>query len=190
AAALVLSPLAGRAADPQKGFELPKLPYAFDALEPHIDAKTMEIHHDRHHKAYVDGLNDALKDHPQLLGKPVEDILRDVTKVPMDIRQRVINLGGGHANHTLFWEVMGPNKGGMPKGDLAKAIDEAFGGFDKFKDQLSKAAVGQFGSGWGWLVVAKGKLQVVPSANQNSPLLEGQTPILGVDVWEHAYYLK
>ncbi len=191
AAALALAPLAAAAdADPKPGYELPKLPYPYDALEPHIDAETMKIHHDLHHKAYVDSLNAALKDNPDLAKKPVDQLLLEIDKVPMEIRQRVINQGGGHANHTLFWEVMAKDAGGMPKGDLAKAIDEAFGGFDKFQTQMSTAATAQFGSGWAWLALNKGKLQVIALPNQNSPLLQGMTPILGLDVWEHAYYLK
>jgi superoxide dismutase, Fe-Mn family len=197
AAALVLprlAPLAALAADNAAGFELPKLPYAYDALEPYIDAKTMEIHHDKHHKAYVDNLNKALAGHPDLLGMNVDDLLRDIDKVPQDIRQAVINNGGGHANHSMFWEVMAKNAGGKPGGDLAKAIDEAFGDFDKLQAKMSEAAVKQFGSGWAWLVVGDGgKLEVHATANQNSPLLpvnHHKTPILGIDVWEHAYYLK
>jgi Fe-Mn family superoxide dismutase len=192
AAALLLSPLRVLAADAKAaaGYELPKLPYAFNALEPYIDAQTMEIHHDRHHKAYVDNLNKALADQPDLLKKPVEDLLRDLDSVPEKVRQAVINNGGGHANHSMFWEIMGPNAGGKPDGDLAKAIDETFGSFDKFQALLSDAAVKQFGSGWGWLVMDKGKLAILATANQNSPLSKGQTPILGIDVWEHAYYLK
>jgi Fe-Mn family superoxide dismutase len=197
AAALALAPLApraARAADDKPGFELPKLPYAYDALEPYIDAKTMEIHHDKHHKAYVDNLNKALEGHPDLQKMSVEELLRDIDKVPQNIRQAVINQGGGHANHSLFWEVMAKNAGGKPGGDLAKAIDEAFGDFDKFQAKMSDAAVKQFGSGWAWLVVGDGgKLEVVALPNQNSPLLpmnHHRTPILGIDVWEHAYYLK
>ena len=197
AGALLLSRLAppgALAADNPAGFELPKLPYAFDALEPYIVAKTMEIHHDRHHKGYVDNLNKALGGHPDLLGMHVEDILRDIDKVPQPIRQAVINNGGGHANHSMFWQVMAKNAGGKPGGDLAKAIDEAFGDFDKFQAKMSDAAVKQFGSGWAWLVVGEGgRLEVLATANQNSPLLpmyQHKKPILGIDVWEHAYYLK
>jgi len=190
AAVLALAPLTALA-QKAEGYTLPKLPYAFDALEPHIDAKTMEIHHDRHHKAYVDNLNNALMgvDLPKPL-PPIEVLLADVNKLPEKVRQAVINNGGGHANHTLFWEIMGPKAGGKPKGDLAKAIDEKFGDFDKFKAALKQAAMTRFGSGWAWLVVDKGKLDVVSSGNQDSPLMKGQTPILGLDVWEHAYYLK
>ena len=170
--------------------EVPPLPYAFDALEPHIDAKTMEIHHDKHHAAYVGKLNDAVSG-TEWEDRPVEELLRDIQRVPEDIRGAVRNHGGGHANHTLFWEVMGPDGGGKPSGDVARAIDDAFGGFDSLKEKLTAAAAGQFGSGWGWLVVGKsGGLEVVARPNQDSPLMDGLTPILGVDVWEHAYYLK
>lgn len=169
---------------------LPDLPYAFDALEPHIDARTMEIHHDKHHGTYVSKLNDALKDHPDLQSKSVEDLLRELQSVPESIRTAVRNHGGGHANHSLFWTVMGPGGGGRPSGELADAVDDAFGGFDDFKKQLTEAAGGVFGSGWGWLVADGGKLRVVSRPNQDSPLADGLTPILGVDVWEHAYYLK
>ena len=172
-------------------FQLPPLPYSFDALEPHIDAKTMEIHHDRHHQTYVNNLNGAIEKHPELGNKSVEDLLRDINSVPEDIRTVVRNNGGGHANHTLFWEIMGPNGGGEPSGELANAIKSAFGDFATFKDNLSKAAIGQFGSGWGWLVRdSGGKLSIIARPNQDSPLMDGLTPILGVDVWEHAYYLK
>jgi len=170
--------------------ELPPLPYDFNALEPHIDARTMEIHHDKHHAGYVSKLNGALEGHSDLAGKSVEDLLRGIDQVPEAIRTAVRNNGGGHANHSLFWTVMSPNGGGAPSGDLARAIDGAFGSFDSFKERLSSAAGGQFGSGWGWLVVDGGKLAVSASANQDSPLMQGKTPILGVDVWEHAYYLK
>ena len=170
--------------------ELPKLPYAFDALEPHIDARTMEIHHGKHHATYITNLNKALEGHPDLQGKGVDDLLRGIDRVPEAIRGAVRNHGGGHANHTLFWEIMGPGGGGKPAGDLGAAIDQAFGGFDALKEKLSAAAIGQFGSGWGWLVLDGGKLAVVAKANQDSPLMDGKTPLLGVDVWEHAYYLK
>jgi len=171
-------------------FEVPPLPYAFDALEPHIDAKTMEIHHDKHHAAYVAKLNAALEGHPGLQNKSVEEILKDINSVPEGIRTAVRNNGGGHANHTLFWEVMGPGGGGSPTGAVAHAIQEAFGSFEGLKEKVNNAAANQFGSGWGWLVLADGKLDVVARPNQDSPLMEGKTPILGVDVWEHAYYLK
>jgi superoxide dismutase, Fe-Mn family len=170
--------------------EVPPLPYSFDALEPHIDAKTMEIHHDKHHAAYVSKLNGALEGHPQLQNKKVEELLRDLDGVPEAIRPVVRNHGGGHANHSLFWEVMGPNGGGEPSGDLAQAITRDLGGFAAFKEKLTNAAANQFGSGWGWLVASGGKLDVVARPNQDSPLMEGKTPLLGVDVWEHAYYLK
>jgi len=171
-------------------FELPPLPYPFDALEPHIDARTTEIHHDKHHAAYINNLNAALEGHPALQGKSIEDLVRDLSAIPEAIRTAVRNNGGGHANHSMFWLLMGPGQGGSPSGDLAKAIDKAFGGFDAFKDALSKAAMGRFGSGWAWLVVDKGELKVLSTANQDTPLSDGQTPVLGLDVWEHAYYLK
>ena len=170
--------------------ELPKLPYAFDALAPHIDARTMEIHHGKHHQAYVDNLNKALAQAPDLAAKSVEDLLRGFAAVPDAIKTAVRNHGGGHANHSLFWEVMGPGGGGAPAGELARAIDAAFGGLAPLQEKLTAAAMGQFGSGWGWLVVADGKLDVIARPNQDSPLAEGKTPILGVDVWEHAYYLN
>ena len=170
--------------------EVPPLPYAYDALEPHIDRQTMEIHHDKHHAAYVSKLNDAVSG-TEWESRPVEELLRDVKSLPENIRGAVRNHGGGHANHTLFWEVMGPNGGGRPSGDLARAVDDAFGSFDSFQEKLTTAATGQFGSGWGWLVVGDGGgLEVVARPNQDSPLMDGLTPILGVDVWEHAYYLK
>jgi len=171
-------------------YQLPALPYAFDALEPHIDARTMEIHHDKHHATYVAKLNDALATHPDLQGKSVEDLLRGIDQVPEAIRTAVRNHGGGHANHSLFLEVMGPGGGGVPSGDLANALSRDFGSFEGFKEKLTNAAANQFGSGWGWLVASGGKLEVVARPNQDSPLMEGKTPLLGVDVWEHAYYLK
>jgi len=170
--------------------ELPDLPYGFDALEPHIDARTMEIHHDKHHNGYVTKLNAALEGHPDLQGKRVEQLLREINSVPEDIRTAVRNHGGGHANHTLFWQIMGPGGGGEPKAELADAISSTFGSFDAFKDQFTQAALGRFGSGWAWLVVDNGKLKLYSTANQDSPLMEGHTPILGIDVWEHAYYLN
>lgn len=171
-------------------FTLPDLPYAKDALEPHIDAKTMEIHHGKHHQGYVDKLNAALEGSP-MANKSVEEVLKNINDVPQDKRQAVINNGGGHANHSLFWQVMGPGGGGKPDGDLAKAIDTDLGGLDKFKEDFAAAAAGRFGSGWAWLVVdGGGKLQVTSTANQDNPLMEGHTPILGIDVWEHAYYLN
>jgi Fe-Mn family superoxide dismutase len=187
ALALTLPAVALRAEEKKAGFTLPKLPYAYDALEPYIDAETMTIHHDRHHKAYVDNLNKAIAETPELAGKSIEAILAmGADKLP----GAVVNNGGGHANHTLFWEVMGPKGGGQPDGELAKAIDTAFGSFEMLKKALTDAGVKRFGSGWGWLVLANGKLKVLSTANQDSPLMNGQTPILGVDVWEHAYYLK
>lgn len=170
--------------------ELPSLPYSFDALEPHIDARTMEIHHGKHHAGYVNNLNKALEGHEELAAKSVEDLLRGFDQVPEAIRTAVRNHGGGHANHSLFWTIMGPDGGGEPAGDLGDAINAAFGGFSQFQDRFAGTAAGRFGSGWGWLVVDGGKLDVLSTANQDSPLVDGKTPILGVDVWEHAYYLK
>ena len=171
-------------------YELPKLPYAFDALEPHIDARTMEIHHGKHHATYVNTLNGAIEKHPELGDKSVEDLLRGIDQVPEDIRTVVRNHGGGHANHSLFWQVMGPDGGGPPTGALGEALAAAFGSFESFKEKLTDAATKRFGSGWGWLTAAGGKLEISSSANQDSPLMEGKTPLLGVDVWEHAYYLN
>lgn len=168
---------------------VPALAYAFDALEPHIDARTMEIHHDKHHAAYVTNLNKALEAHPDYRDKALEDLLRGIDSLPEGLRAPVRNHGGGHHNHSLFWTVMGPGGGGSPAGPLGAAIDEAFGSFQAFKEKLTNAAAGQFGSGWGWLVLASGKLEVIARPNQDSPLMEGKTPLLGVDVWEHAYYL-
>jgi Fe-Mn family superoxide dismutase len=170
-------------------FTLPSLPYAPDALEPSIDKMTMEIHHGRHHKTYVDNLNKALEGQDVLLAKPIEQLLREISSVPEKNRQAVINNGGGHANHTMFWEIMGPG-GGKPSGPLADDIAKTFGDFATFQAKIKEAALGRFGSGWAWLVSAGGKLQVLSTANQDSPLMNGQVPILGVDVWEHAYYLK
>jgi Fe-Mn family superoxide dismutase len=170
--------------------ELPPLPYDYAALEPHIDEQTMRIHHDKHHATYVNNLNAALEKHPDLQKKSIEDLLRGINSVPEDIRTMVRNNGGGHANHTMFWEIMGPKGSGQPSGAIADAIKAAFGGFDQFKEQFAKAAVGRFGSGWAWLIDAGGKLVIESSANQDSPLMEGKKPILGLDVWEHAYYLK
>lgn len=174
-----------------KKHELPALPYAFDALEPHIDALTMEIHHDRHHATYVNNLNAALENYPQFDGKCAGQLIADLDAIPEEIRTAVRNNGGGHVNHTMFWKMMSPNGGGNPTGPVAKAIDETFGSFDAFKDAFSKAAIGRFGSGWAWLVVdSSGKLQVTNTANQDNPIMEGLKPILGLDVWEHAYYLN
>jgi superoxide dismutase, Fe-Mn family len=171
--------------------QLPDLGYAHDALEPHIDARTMEIHHSKHHNAYTTKLNDALKDQPDFHEYSATQLLRALTHLPESIRTTVRNNGGGYHNHTLFWEILKPGGASSPSGELARALDEAFGSFDDFKEKLSGAAAGQFGSGWGWLVVDPfGKLAVTSTANQDSPLIDGGTPILGVDVWEHAYYLK
>jgi Fe-Mn family superoxide dismutase len=171
---------------------LPALPYAFEALEPHIDAKTMEIHSQKHHKAYVDNLNKALESAPDVAGLDIVSLLREINKVPAAVKQQVINNGGGHHNHSLFWEIMEPGAGGEPSGQVADAIKATFGDFAKFKDTLKNNGITQFGSGWSWLVLnpASGKLEAVKKPNQDSPLMEGLTPILGVDVWEHAYYLK
>ncbi len=172
-------------------FQTPALPYPVDALEPHIDAKTMTVHHDGHHVAYTNNLNNALEGHPDLQGKNVEDILRQIDSVPENIRTTVRNNGGGHANHSLFWRVLSPSGGGEPTGELAKAIDASFGSFSKFKEDFTKAAATRFGSGWAWLVAGSDKtLSVISTPNQDSPHMEGLTPILGLDVWEHAYYLK
>ncbi|NIM49702.1 MAG: superoxide dismutase [Gemmatimonadales bacterium] len=170
--------------------ELPNLPYAYDALEPHIDARTMEIHHTKHHATYVSKLNDALEKHAGLEKQSLEDLLADISGVPADIQTAVRNHGGGHANHTLFWTVMSPDGGGEPSGKLAGALKSTFGDFATFKQQFSDAAASRFGSGWAWLVLDGGKLAIESSPNQDSPLMEGRTPILGLDVWEHAYYLK
>jgi Fe-Mn family superoxide dismutase len=170
-------------------YTLPQLPYAYDALEPHIDARTMEIHYTKHHQAYITNVNQAIAG-TALESKSVEALISDLQAVPENIRTVVRNHGGGHANHALFWTVMGPGKGGTPSGALAKAIESSFGSFDTFKEQFTKAAATRFGSGWAWLSVSQGKLIVESSANQDSPLSEGRTPILGLDVWEHAYYLN
>lgn len=171
--------------------ELPPLPYGYDALEPHIDQQTMTTHHDKHHAAYVNNLNAALEKYPDLQGKSAEDLIRDLNSVPEDIRAAVRNNGGGHVNHTMFWQIMGPNGGSEPTGALAEAINQAFGSFEDFKKQFNDAGVKRFGSGWAWLVRnSSGQLQIVSTANQDNPLSEGHYPILGNDVWEHAYYLK
>ncbi len=171
-------------------FELPKLAYAYDTLEPHIDARTMEIHHSKHHNTYVTNLNAAVEKTAELSGKSLESLLSDLNAVPEPVRAVVRNHGGGTFNHNLFWEVMGPNAGGAPKGELAKAIDSSFTSFDAFKAEFEKAATTRFGSGWAWLVKKDSGLAVVSTANQDSPLSDGLAPILGIDVWEHAYYLK
>ncbi len=172
---------------------LPALPYDFGALEPHIDTQTMQIHHDKHHQAYITNLNNALNKHPELLSQSLEDLLRGISSIPEDIRTAVRNHGGGHHNHSLFWTIMAPagkGGGGEPSGALADAITRTFGDYAKFKEQLSAAATSQFGSGWAWLTVSNGKLEIAARPNQDSPLMENKTPILGLDVWEHAYYLK
>jgi Fe-Mn family superoxide dismutase len=170
--------------------DLPNLSYPYDALEPHIDARTMEIHHSKHHAGYVAKLNGALEKHPDLQGKSVEDLIADLAAVPEGIRTAVRNNGGGHANHSLFWTLMGPNGGGTPGGKLGDAINSSFGDFDTFKQKFSDAAATRFGSGWAWLMVDGGKLAVASTPNQDSPFMDGKTPVLGLDVWEHAYYLK
>jgi Fe-Mn family superoxide dismutase len=170
-------------------YTLPPLPYPANSLEPSIDAMTMEIHHDRHHKAYVDNLNKALDGQAALASKNIVDLLREINKVPENIRTAVRNNGGGHANHTMFWEIMAKG-GGEPTGPLGDDIKKTFGDFAAFKTKLKEAALGRFGSGWAWLVLAGGKLQILSTANQDSPYMDGQSPILGIDVWEHAYYLK
>ena len=169
---------------------LPQLPYAFDALEPHIDAQTMQIHHGKHHQAYVNNLNAALEKAPELANKSLDDLMRDINSVPESVRTAVRNNGGGHWNHTMFWEIMGPNAGGEPSGAVAEAINSSFGGFAKMKEQFAAAAAGRFGSGWAWIVSDGGKLSITSTPNQDNPLMEGKHAILGLDVWEHAYYLK
>ncbi|MBT2636533.1 MULTISPECIES: superoxide dismutase [unclassified Bacillus (in: firmicutes)] len=171
-------------------FELPQLPYGYDALEPHIDKETMNIHHTKHHNTYVTNLNNALEGNEELLSKTVEEVVSNLDAVPEAARTAVRNNGGGHANHSLFWQVISPNGGGEPAGELADAINSKFGGFEGFKEEFSKAATTRFGSGWAWLVVNNGELEVTSTPNQDSPLMEGKTPILGLDVWEHAYYLN
>ena len=170
-------------------FEVPPLPYDYAALEPHIDEQTMRIHHDKHHQAYVDKANAALEG-TEWADKPVEEVLANLSSLPADKQGPVRNNAGGHANHSLFWTVLSPNGGGQPSGDLGSAIDSAFGGLDALKQQMTDAGVNRFGSGWSWLVLDGGQLKVTSTANQDSPILEGQTPLLGIDVWEHAYYLK
>ena len=170
--------------------QLPALPYSPDALEPHIDAQTMQIHHGKHHQTYVTNLNGALDKHAELHNKSLDDLLKNLNSVPEDIRTTVRNNGGGHWNHTQFWKWMAPNAGGAPSGDVANGINAAFGTFDKFKEQFQAAGLGRFGSGWAWLIDNKGKLEIASTPNQDNPLMEGKKAILGVDVWEHAYYLK
>ena len=171
-------------------FSLPPLPYAFDALEPSIDARTMEIHHDKHHAAYVTNLNKAVAEFPDLAGKKIEELLKDLNAVPEKMRTAVRNQGGGHYNHSLFWNMMKKGGGGTPKGELAGAIDKNFGSFSGFKDKFTEAATKVFGSGWGWLVMGNGALKIESAPNQDTPLSQGKLPLLGIDVWEHAYYLK
>ena len=171
-------------------FTLPDLPYPFDALEPHIDARTMEIHHTKHHQAYVNNLNAAIEKAPELQNKSIDDLMRGVNSAPESVRTAVRNNGGGHWNHTMFWEIMAPKAGGEPTGALADAIKSAFGDFSKFKEQFAAAATGRFGSGWAWLINSGGKLSITSTPNQDNPLMEAKTAILGLDVWEHAYYLK
>jgi superoxide dismutase, Fe-Mn family len=170
-------------------YELPALPYAYDALAPTISKETMELHHDKHHAAYVTNVNNALKDQPNLANKSVEALISDLNSVPENIRTAVRNNGGGHANHTLFWEIMKPGGSNQPTGALAQAINSTFGGFDQFKQQFGQAATTRFGSGWAWLTTSGGTLAISSTANQDSPLMEGKTPLLGLDVWEHAYYV-
>ena len=171
-------------------FELPQLPYAYDALEPHIDKETMNIHHTKHHNTYVTNLNNALAGNEELLAKSVEEVISNLDAVPEAARTAVRNNGGGHANHSLFWQIISPNGGGEPTGELAEAITKKFGSFDAFKEEFAKAATTRFGSGWAWLAVNNGELEVTSTPNQDSPLMEGKTPVLGLDVWEHAYYLN
>jgi Fe-Mn family superoxide dismutase len=171
-------------------YSLPPLPYAPDALEPHIDKQTMEIHHGKHHAAYVNNLNAALEKHPELQSKSVEDLIKGIKSVPEDIRTAVRNNGGGHANHSMFWQIMGPKAGGQPTGAIADAIKSSFGSFDALKEQFAKAAGGRFGSGWAWVIDQGGKLAIESTPNQDNPLMDGKKPLFGIDVWEHAYYLK
>ncbi len=171
-------------------FELPNLPYAYDALEPSIDKETMNIHHTKHHNTYVTNLNNAIEGHDNLQNKSIEDLISDLDSVPETIRTAVRNNGGGHANHSLFWTIMSPNGGGEPSGELVNKINEKFGSFDAFKEEFQKAAATRFGSGWAWLIVNNGELEIMSTPNQDSPIMEGKAPILGLDVWEHAYYLN
>lgn len=186
-----LAPSLGAQPAPAAGYTLGKLPYAFDALEPHIDAATMEIHHGRHHQAYITNANNALKDHPALLALPPHELLTQLDRVPEGIRTTVRNNVGGHVNHTFFWQAIGPAaSAGSPSGPLGQALQTAFGSFDGFKTRFAQAATGTFGSGWAWLVMKDGKLAVLSTPNQDSPLMQGASPLLGIDVWEHAYYLR
>ncbi|MBI5762455.1 MAG: superoxide dismutase [Planctomycetes bacterium] len=171
-------------------FSLPALPYALDALTPHIDAKTMEIHHGKHHQAYITNANKALEAHADLAAKPIEKLLKEIASAPDAVRQPLINNAGGHANHSLFWEIMGPGAGGTPAGAIGDAIKATFGSFDAFKEKFATAATTRFGSGWAWLAFKDGKLEVFSTANQDSPIMTGHTPLMGLDVWEHAYYLN
>jgi Fe-Mn family superoxide dismutase len=171
-------------------YTLPDLPYDYSALEPHIDARTMEIHHTKHHQTYIDKLNAAIEGHDELSNQSIDDLMRNFSSVPSDIQTPVRNNGGGHANHSLFWTIMSPDGGGEPAGELADAINSTFGSVKDLQDKMNEAGANRFGSGWSWLVVSGGNLEVTSTANQDSPLMEGQTPILGIDVWEHAYYLK
>lgn len=171
-------------------YKLPDLPYAYDALEPHIDKDTMNIHHTKHHNTYVTNVNNALEGHEELLSMPVDELVANLDKVPEDKRTAVRNNGGGHSNHSFFWQILSPNGGGKPSGELAEAIDKKFGSFDAFKEEFAKAAATRFGSGWAWLVLNNGELEIISTPNQDSPYMEGKTPVLGLDVWEHAYYLN
>lgn len=171
-------------------YTLPDLPYGYDALEPYIDVETMHLHHDKHHNTYVTNLNAAIEKYPELGEQSIEELMKNLNEVPEDIRTAVRNNGGGHANHSFFWKIMAPNAGGEPTGAIKDAIDQAFGSFEKMKKEFKTAATGRFGSGWAWLVLNNGKLEITSTANQDSPLTDGKTPIIGLDVWEHAYYLK
>ncbi|WP_288225923.1 superoxide dismutase [uncultured Enterococcus sp.] len=171
-------------------YTLPDLPYGYDALEPYIDVETMHLHHDKHHNTYVTNLNAAIEKYPELAEQSVEELVSNLNELPEDIRTAVRNNGGGHANHSFFWKIMAPNAGGEPTGAIKEAIDDAFGSFEKMKEEFKTAATGRFGSGWAWLVMSNGKLEITSTPNQDSPLTDGKTPIIGLDVWEHAYYLK
>jgi superoxide dismutase, Fe-Mn family len=189
--ALLTHQLSAQTPAPTGPYTLPPLPYTYDALEPHIDTETMRIHHDKHHRAYVDNANRLLENHPELAKLSPEELLLNLDQAPADIRQGLINNVGGHINHALFWKMMAPNAGGPPTGPIAEAINQTFGSFDKFQEQFNAAALKRFGSGWAWLVVnPDGTLSITSTANQDPPLLQNQTPVLGLDVWEHAYYLK